>query len=109
VPTWGHTKTPLPPAWGLLTPDYRSTDTLLLRSRHSLALQPLQGYCRGMAEVKKQDFGEPAPILDEEDEATLAAIDRGIKATDEGRVLPSGEVRQRMRQWLTKSSSPKTR
>ena len=62
-----------------------------------------------MAEVKKQDFCEPAPILDEEDEATLAAIDRGIKATDEGRVLPLGEVRQRMRQWLTKSSTPKTR
>ena len=60
-----------------------------------------------MAEVKKQDFCEPPPIIDEEDEATLAAIDRGIKATDEGRVLPLGEVRQRMRQWLTKSSSPK--
>jgi len=81
----------------------------MLRSRHSLALQPLQGYGRGMAEVKKQDFCESAPILDKEDEATLAAIDRGIKAADEGRVLPLGEVRQRMRQGLTKSPSPKTR
>jgi predicted transcriptional regulator len=62
-----------------------------------------------MAEVKKQDYNESAPILDEEDEATLAAIDRGIKAADEGRVVPLEEVRQRMSQWLTKSSSPKTR
>ena len=62
-----------------------------------------------MAEVKKLDFNEPAPILDDEDEATLAAIDRGIKAADEGRVVPSEEVRRRMEEWLTKSSSPKTR
>jgi predicted transcriptional regulator len=61
-----------------------------------------------MAEVKKQDFNESAPILDEEDEATLAAIDRGIKAADEGRVVPFEEARQRMSRWLTKSSSPKT-
>jgi predicted transcriptional regulator len=62
-----------------------------------------------MAEVKKQDFNESASILDEEDEATLAAIDRGIKAADEGRVVPIAEVRRRMNQWITKSSSPKTR
>lgn len=62
-----------------------------------------------MAEVKKLDFNEPLPILDEEDEATLAAIDRGIKAADEGRVVPLKEVRQRTKKWLTKSSSPKTR
>ena len=62
-----------------------------------------------MADVKKLDFGESAPILDDEDEATLAAIDRAIKAADEGRVVPAEEVRQRMQEWLTKSSSPKTR
>ena len=62
-----------------------------------------------MAQVKKLDFNESAPILEEEDEATLAAIDRGIKAANEGQVVPLEEVRQRMRQWLTKSSSPKTR
>jgi len=62
-----------------------------------------------MAEVKKLDFSESAPMLEEEDEATLAAIDRGIKAADEGRVVPLEEVRRRMNQWLTRSSSPKTR
>ena len=45
-----------------------------------------------MAEVKKLDLNEPAPILDDEDEATLAAIDRGLKAADEGRVVSLEEV-----------------
>ena len=62
-----------------------------------------------MGQVKKLDFDEPAPILDEEDEATLADIDRGIKAADEGRVVPIEEVRERMKQWLSESSSRKTR
>jgi predicted transcriptional regulator len=42
------------------------------------------------------------------DEQTLAAIDRGIKAADEGRVVPLEEVRRRMQEWQTKSSSRKT-
>jgi predicted transcriptional regulator len=62
-----------------------------------------------MAEVKKDDANPSASILDEEDEATLAAIDRGIQSADEGRVVPLDEVRQRMSRWLTKSSSLKTR
>ena len=62
-----------------------------------------------MAKVEKLDFNEPVPILEEEDEETLAAIDRGIKAADEGRVVPLEEVRLRMTEWITKSSSPKTR
>jgi predicted transcriptional regulator len=61
-----------------------------------------------MAKTKKI-LDEPVPILDEEDETTLAAIDRGIKAADEGRVVSLGQVRQRIQEWLTKSSSPKTR
>jgi predicted transcriptional regulator len=62
-----------------------------------------------MAKVKKLDFTDPAPILDEEDEETLAAIDRGMKDADEGRVVSAEEVRQRMQKWLTKSSTQKTR
>ncbi len=62
-----------------------------------------------MGDVRKLDFNEPAAILEEEDEETLAAIDRGIKAADEGRVVPLAEVRQRMQTWLSRSSSPKTR
>jgi predicted transcriptional regulator len=44
----------------------------------------------------------------EVDEETLAAIDRGIKAADEGRVVPLEEVRRRMQEWPTKSFSRKT-
>ena len=63
-----------------------------------------------MGDVKRLEFdADSTPILDEEDDVTLAAIDRGIKAADEGRVVPMQEVRRRMEQWATKSSSPKTR
>jgi predicted transcriptional regulator len=61
-----------------------------------------------MAEVKRLDLEGAAFLLDEEDEATLAAIDRGIKAADEGRVVPLEEVRRRIQEWSTKSSSRKT-
>lgn len=65
---------------------------------------------QSMGEVKKLDFDDDAaPILDQEDEATLAAIDRGIKAADEGCLVPLEEVRRQMEQWTTRSSSPKTR
>ena len=37
-----------------------------------------------MAEAKILEFNQPAPILEEEDAATLAAIDRGVEAADEG-------------------------
>jgi predicted transcriptional regulator len=62
-----------------------------------------------MAEVTKPDFNQAVPVLDDEDDATLAAIDRGIRAADDGRVIPLEEVRERMQQWLIKSSSRMTR
>jgi predicted transcriptional regulator len=65
-------------------------------------------YRVAMAEVNEENVNQSAPILDEEDEATLEAIDRGIRSADEGRVVPIDEVRQRMRRWITKSSSLKT-
>jgi len=59
-----------------------------------------------MAESK---LDHPVPMTEEEDAVTLAAIDRGIKAADEGRVVSAEEARQRVQQWLSKSSTPKTR
>lgn len=41
----------------------------------------------------------------EVDQETVAAIDRGIQAADEGRVVPLEEVRRRMQEWHAKSSS----
>ena len=62
-----------------------------------------------MAEAQKKDFENSAHILDEEDEATLAILKQRIKSSDEGQLVPSEEVRQRMKKWLTKSSTTKTR
>jgi len=62
-----------------------------------------------MRKLKKPNLDERVSILDGEDEETLAAIDRGVKAADEGRVVPFEKVRQRLKTWLTKSPSPKMR
>lgn len=58
-----------------------------------------------MLEARKLDFDQANSILGEEDEATLAAIDLGIKA---GRVLSAEEVNRRIEQWLSESSTPKS-
>ena len=52
---------------------------------------------------------QPVPITEEEDEATLAAIDRGIKSAEEGRVVSAEEARRRVQEWLSKSCTVKTR
>jgi predicted transcriptional regulator len=40
-----------------------------------------------------------------EDEETLAAIDRGIKAADEGRTVSLEEVRKMIPEWIRKFES----
>ena len=74
-----------------------------------LVFRSLSRYRRRMAEVNDKNVNQSAPILDEEDEATLAAIDRGVRSADAGRLVPLEEIRQRIGRWLIKSSSPKTR
>ncbi len=59
--------------------------------------------------VNKLELDEAAEILGEEDDATLAAIDRGIRAADAGRVVPLEEVRKQTKKWPAKSSSRKAR
>ena len=61
-----------------------------------------------MGEIKPADPFSSTEDEVEVDQETLAAIDRGIKAADEGRVVPLEEVRRRMEEWQTKSSSRKT-
>ena len=62
-----------------------------------------------MAEVKKVDFDDPAPLLDDEDEETLAELDQRIRDADAGTSVPIEEVRKRLPGWITASSSRKKR
>jgi hypothetical protein len=62
-----------------------------------------------MAETKKKDFENSTHILEEESDATLALLRQRLKSSDKNRLVPSSEVRQRMKKWLTKSSIRKTR
>jgi hypothetical protein len=48
-----------------------------------------------MAKAKKFELEDPAPILNDKDEETLAAIDEGIRDAEAGRTVPAEEVRQR--------------
>jgi len=62
-----------------------------------------------MADAKKINFNEPAPLIVEEDDATLAAIDRGVKDADAGRTVPLEEVRKMIPEWISKFESRKKR
>jgi predicted transcriptional regulator len=62
-----------------------------------------------MAKAKEFDFEKPAPDIDEEDEATLAAIDDGIRDAKAGRTVELEQVRKLLPKWITASSSPKER
>ncbi|MGA7463672.1 MAG: hypothetical protein WBW69_25770 [Candidatus Korobacteraceae bacterium] len=56
-----------------------------------------------MAKAKKFDLEEPVPIVDDEDEKTLAAIDEGLRDADAGRTTSSEDVRKLMPQWISRS------
>jgi predicted transcriptional regulator len=62
-----------------------------------------------MGKTKEFDFEKPAPVIDDEDEATLAAIDEGIRDAKAGRTVPMEKVRKLLPLWITASSSPKER
>ncbi len=47
-----------------------------------------------MSKSKKFDLENPVPVVDDEDEETLAAIDEGIRYAEAGRTVPAEEVRR---------------
>jgi predicted transcriptional regulator len=62
-----------------------------------------------MADLKSID---PFVSTDEEievDAETTAAIERGIRAADEGKVVSNDEVRKLIPQWISKFSTPSRR
>jgi predicted transcriptional regulator len=57
--------------------------------------------------TKEPDFERTAPALDEEDGATLAAIDEGLRDAKSGRTIPVEQVRELLPKWISASSSRK--
>jgi predicted transcriptional regulator len=62
-----------------------------------------------MADLKSID-----PFVSSEEEVkmdaeTAAAIERGIRAADEGKVVSNDEVRKLIPQWISKFSTPSRR
>jgi hypothetical protein len=66
-------------------------------------------YDNPMAKVHKFDLENPVPLLDDEDDETLAAIDEGIRDADAGRVAPPEKARQVLARWTTHSATRKKR
>jgi len=62
-----------------------------------------------MAKTKESDFERPAPVLDEENEATLSAIDEGLRDSKSGRTVSIEKVRELLPKWISTSSSRKER
>jgi len=67
------------------------------------------GLSLDMAKAKEFDLDRPVPVIKDEDEKTLAAIDEGIRDAEAGLVTPIEEVRKRMHKWITGSFSQKER
>src|ERR1017187_6445777 len=66
-------------------------------------------YHNRMAKSKKFDLENPAPVIDDENEETLPAIDEGMRDAQAGRTVPAEEVRRLLPKWTTTSSTPKKR
>lgn len=60
-----------------------------------------------MAKVKEHDFEKLAPVIEEEDKVTLAAIDQGSRDAKAGRTVTLEKVRKLLPKWITASSSRK--
>ncbi len=58
-----------------------------------------------MARLDESDFEAGDSILDDEDDPTLAAIDQGIEAADDGRLVPEDEVRKLPPKWVSEFSA----
>ena len=62
-----------------------------------------------MTKAKEFDFKSPAPVVEDEDEKTLAAIDEGIRDANADQTVTIEKVRKHLNKWITASSSRKGR
>jgi predicted transcriptional regulator len=60
-----------------------------------------------MAKSKAPALEKPVRIPDDEDEASLAAVDQGIADANSGRTVPLEKVRELLPKWISESSSRK--
>jgi predicted transcriptional regulator len=51
-------------------------------------------------------MSDPAPIIEDDDRAFLAAVDAGIADADAGRIVPYENVRQWLLSWGTVDELP---
>ncbi len=51
--------------------------------------------------AKKIKIGSLAPVIEDEDEKTLAAIDEGIRNAQAGRTIPIEDVRKLLHKWVS--------
>jgi len=52
------------------------------------------------------DLTKEVPVPDDNDPEVLAAIDRGMKDSEEGRVYTREQVEEMIVKWRTKSATP---
>jgi len=62
-----------------------------------------------MPKANEFESENTAPLSEDEDAATLAAIDEGLRDAKAGRTVLIEEVRKLLPQWITASSSRKGR
>jgi predicted transcriptional regulator len=66
-------------------------------------------YNKPMGKAKVSSLEKPVPVRDEEDEATLAAIDEGIREAEAGKTVSLEQARKVLPKWTSASSSRKER
>jgi predicted transcriptional regulator len=60
-----------------------------------------------MAKSKKFDLDTPPPVVDDEDDETLGAIDDGMRDAEAGRTVPAEDVPALLRKWTIASPTRK--
>jgi len=75
--------------------------------RAGVAASGGERYRENMPTPLPAGFDDAGQLLEEEDEATLAAIDRAVELADAGRLRPASEARDVLEQCRTAFSTPK--
>jgi predicted transcriptional regulator len=82
---------------------------MILAFEKSIASRRNSRLVSDMAEAKKFGFESPHPMLNDEDQDTLDAIDEGIRDAEAGRTVAAEEVLKLLPKWTTGSATRKNR